>query len=123
MSTDGLGRPVYVGQIYDPRSGHAITAGQADTRTASNPYGTGLVATQTGYIRNPIPGNILSNLAGYTPDPVGAKLLSYYPAAKGSGLSNNLIVSGTAPAHSNEYNVRRRSQYQRSLQGLFPLCL
>jgi hypothetical protein len=48
----------------------------------TNPYGTGLVATTTGYIRNPIPGNILSNIAGYTPDPVGAKLLSYFPAAQ-----------------------------------------
>ena len=104
--TDGLGRPIYVGQIYDPRSGHQITAGQADTKTASNPYGTGLVATQSGFIRNPIPGNNLANLAGYQPDSIGAKLLSYYPTAKASGLSNNLIVSGTAPAHSNEYTLR-----------------
>lgn len=106
VGTDGLGRPIYVGQIYDPRSGHQITAGQPDTKTAANPYGTGLVATQSGYIRNPIPGNNLANLAGYSPDTIGAKLLSYYPAAKGSGLSNNLIVSGTAPAHSNEYDIR-----------------
>lgn len=106
VGTDGLGRPIYVGQIYDPRSGHQITTGQADTKTPSNPYGTGLVATQTGYVRNPIPGNILTNLPGYTPDAIGAKLLSYYPASKISGLTNNLIVSGTAPAHSNEYNIR-----------------
>ena len=76
-----------VGQIYDPHSGHQIYAGQPDTKTPSNPYGTGLIATTSGYIRNPIQGNILSNLAGYAPDAVGAKLLSYYPAAKGSGLS------------------------------------
>src|SRR5208337_67458 len=81
-------------------------AGQPDTMTASNPYGTGLTATSNGYIRNPIQGNILSNLAGYTPDAVGAKLLSYYPTSKGSGLTNNLVVSGTAPAHSDEYNIR-----------------
>jgi hypothetical protein len=103
---DGLNRPILVGQIYDPRSGHAITAGQADTQTPANPYGTNLVATQTGYIRNPITGNILSNLTGYTPDAVGAKLLSYYPAAKTQAIANNLVVSGTAPAHSNEYNIR-----------------
>ncbi len=103
---DALGRPIYVGQIYDPRSGHHIVAGQPDTPSSSNPYGTGLTATQTGYIRNPIPGNILSNLAGYSADAVGAKLLSYYPAAKTSTLSNNLVVSGSAPAHSNEYNIR-----------------
>ena len=97
--TDGLGRPILAGQIYDPRSGRAITAGSVDSKT-------GLTATQTGYIRDPIKGNVLSNLAGYTPDTVGAKFLSYYPKATGSGLSNNLIVSGTAPAHSSEYNVR-----------------
>jgi hypothetical protein len=96
---DGLGRPILIGQIYDPRSGRAITAGQVDPKT-------GLMATQTGYIRDPIAGNILANLSGYTPDAVGAKLLSYYPKATGSGLSNNLVVSGTAPAHSSEYNIR-----------------
>lgn len=106
VGTDGLGRPIYVGQIYDPRSGHHITAGQADLQTPSNPYGTGLVANQTGYIRNPIPGNVLANLSGYTPDAVGAKLLSYYPSATTGALSNNLVVSGTAPAHSNEYSIR-----------------
>jgi hypothetical protein len=106
VGTDGLGRSIYVGQIYDPRSGHQITAGQADTKTAANPYGTGLVATQSGYIRNPIAGNNLANLAGYQADAIGAKLLSYYPTAKATGLSNNLIVSGTAPAHSNEYTLR-----------------
>jgi Carboxypeptidase regulatory-like domain len=107
--TDALGRTILTGQIYDPRSGHAITAGVPDTQSAANPYGTGLVPNASGYIRNPIPGNILSNIAApstYTPDSVGAKLLSYYPKATGSGLSNNLVVSGTAPAHSNEYNVR-----------------
>jgi hypothetical protein len=106
VGTDALGRPIYSGQIYDPRSGHQIYAGQPDTKTAANPYGTGMVATQNGYIRNPISGNILTNLPGYTPDTIGAKLLSYYPTAKTSGLTNNLIVSGTAPAHSNEYTLR-----------------
>jgi hypothetical protein len=119
VGTDGLGRPIYVGQIYDPRSGHAITAGQADIKTASNPYGTGLVATQSGFIRNPIPGNVLSNLAGYVPDAVGAKLLSYYPAAGGTGLANNLIVSGTAPAHSNEYNIRVDHNINSSSRAYF----
>ena len=104
--TDSLGRPILVGQIYDPRSGHAITAGQTDAQSPTNPYGTNLMATQTGYVRNPIQGNILSNLSGYKADTVGAKLLSYYPKATGSGLANNLVVSGTAPAHSNEYNAR-----------------
>ena len=98
--TDALGRPIYDGQIYDPRSGRAITAGTVDPKT-------GLTATQTGYIRDPIPGNILTNLAGYVPDPVGAKLLSYFPAAKTSGnVSNNLILAGEAPTYWDEYGIR-----------------
>jgi hypothetical protein len=104
---DALGRAINVGAIYDPRSGHAITANVPDTKTAANPYGTGLVPTQTGFIRNPIPGNILSNIAGYTPDAVGSKLLSYYPAAQLPGnVSNNLTLAGKAPTYWDEYGIR-----------------
>lgn len=109
---DALGRPILVGQIYDPRSGRAITAGQIDPKT-------GLVATQSGYIRDPIPGNILSNLAGYTPDPVGSKIASYYPKATGSGLANNLVVSGTAPGHSNEYLIRTDQNITDTMRAYF----
>ena len=104
---DALGRPIYDGQIYDPHSGHAITAGQLDAKSAANPYGTNLIATQTGFIRNPVPGNLLSNIAGYVPDAVGAKLLSYFPAAQKSGyVSNNLILAAEAPTYWNEYGIR-----------------
>jgi hypothetical protein len=96
---DNLGRPVMIGQIYDPRSARAITAGAVDHKT-------GLTARATGYIRDPIPGNILANLAGYAPDTVGAKLLSYYPKATKDGLTNNMFASGAAAASADEYMVR-----------------
>ena len=115
--TDGLGRPIPQGQIYDPRSGHAITAGQADIQSASNPYGTGLTANTTGYIRNPIPGNLLTNLAGYTPDPVGAKLLSYYPCPTCTGTANNYTVSGAAPANSDEFSIRVDHNFDSAFNG------
>jgi hypothetical protein len=100
VGKDALGRPIYPGQIYDPRSGRAITAGAVDPKT-------GITATQTGFIRDPIPGNILSNLAGYSPDPVGAKLLSYYPAAQKPGnVANNLTLAGAAPTYWDEYGIR-----------------
>jgi hypothetical protein len=100
VGKDALGRPIYPGQIYDPRSGRAITAGAVDPKT-------GLTATQTGYIRDPIPGNVLSNLAGYVPDAVGAKLLSYYPAAQKPGnVANNLTLAGAAPTYWDEYGIR-----------------
>ncbi len=117
--TDGLGRSVLLGQIYNPRSGHAITAGQVDTQSPANPYGTNLMATQTGYIRNPIPGNILANLPGYTPDPVGSKLLSYYPCPDCTGTGNNYVVSGAAPATSNEYSIRVDQNFTALTTGYF----
>ena len=94
---DALGRPVHVGQIYDPHSTRAITKGQVDTRT-------GLVATQTGYIRDPIANNDIRT--GGTINPIAAKLVSYYPTATSSSLTNNFAASGTAPARSNEYLIR-----------------
>jgi hypothetical protein len=95
--TDALGRPIYVGQIYDPRSTHAITAGQIDPST-------GLMASKTGYIRNPIQNNVVTNVGSI--DPIAAKLLSYYPNPTNPALSNNFFASGTGPAHSNEYLFR-----------------
>ncbi|MFY9856321.1 MAG: carboxypeptidase-like regulatory domain-containing protein [Terracidiphilus sp.] len=121
---DALGRPVYTGAIYDPRSGHAITEGAADTKTAGNPYGTGLVATSTGYIRNPIPGNILSaaNLpvTGYTPDAVGSKLLSYYPTAQIAGnVPNNLTLAGVTPTYWDEYGIRADQNINENTTAYF----
>ncbi|HEY1730996.1 MAG TPA: TonB-dependent receptor, partial [Terriglobales bacterium] len=97
MGTDALGRPVYLGQIYDPHSTRQITAGTVDPKT-------GLVATETGYIRDPVSGNNINTLGGL--DAIGSQLASYYPKPTGSGLSNNFFASGTAPAHSNEYLLR-----------------
>jgi hypothetical protein len=95
--TDALGRPIYVGQIYDPRSTRAITNGQVDPKT-------GLVASSSGYIRDPVANNDITTLGPL--DAIGSKLVSYYPTATGSGISNNFAASGTAPAHSNEYLIR-----------------
>ncbi len=109
------------GQIYDPHSGHAITAGQPDTyNPVTNPYGTNLTATQAGYIRNPVKGNILSNIAGYAPDPVGSKLLSYYPAAQKPGdVANNLILAGEAPTYWDEYGIRVDHNINSNTNGYF----
>ena len=92
VGTDALGRPILSGQVYNPHSTRAITAGSVDPVT-------GLTATQTGYIRDPIPGNILSNLAGYTPNTLGAKLLTYYPNPNpnSTSLTNNFTPSSSAP--------------------------
>jgi hypothetical protein len=111
-NVDALGRPAYVGQIYDPRSARAITAGAVDPKT-------GLTATSTGFIRDPIPGNNLANLAGYVPDVVGAKLLSYYPKPSKAGLSNNLFASGAAAASSDEYMIRADHNFNDLTRAYF----
>jgi len=119
---DDLGRPIMVGQIYDPRSAFMITNGQSytvggQTYIAANNNGD---CKTTCYIRNPIPGNILSNnFAGYSLDPVGAKLLSYYPKATSSGLTNNLVVSASAPATSDEYLIRADHNISNSSRAYF----
>ena len=97
MGTDALGRPIYLGQIYDPRSTRTITAGQVDPRT-------GRIATQSGYIRDPIQNNDITTLGPL--DPIGAKLVSYFPKPNGSGITNNFVATGTNPANSDEYLVR-----------------
>jgi hypothetical protein len=113
QGVDDLGRPVYAGQIYDPRSAHLIINGQGGAVNNDGHCAT------TCYIRDPIPGNILANLTGYSPDAVGAKLLSYYPKASKSGLSNNLIVSASAPATSDEYLIRADHNISNSSRAYF----
>jgi hypothetical protein len=111
--TDALGRPIYVGQIYNPRSGRAITAGAVDPVTH-------LTANATGFIRDPIPGNILANLPGYTPDTVGAKLLSYYPTAQKPGnVANNVTLAGNTPTFWDEYGIRADHNFNDNTSAYF----
>ena len=97
---DALGRPIYQGAIYDPYSTRQITQGQVDPKT-------GLVSTSTGYIRDAIPGNKLSNsIKGI--DPTAAKIAAgkYWPTPTTSALANNYFASVPASAQSDEYMIR-----------------
>ncbi len=96
IGTDALGRPILSGAIYDPTSGRAISAGVVDPRT-------GLVASTSGFIRDPFPGN---RIGVNQINPVGAKLASFYPSPTTSGTSNNYAAAASAPATSNEYLIR-----------------
>lgn len=95
VGVDALGRPILTGQLYNPFSTRKITAGQVDPAT-------GLVATSTGYIRDPF----LNNQIQKSINPVGAALAKFYPAPTNSGLANNYAASASAPATSNEYLIR-----------------
>jgi hypothetical protein len=95
---DALGRPILTGAIYNPFSTRQITAGQPDPVT-------GLIATQTGYIRDPFPGNIIP---GNLMDTIakGIATGSYWPTPTNNNLINNFTNAAAAQATSNEYSFR-----------------
>jgi hypothetical protein len=94
--TDALGRPILAGQIYNPFSTRLLSAGQVDPVT-------GLVATASGYIRDPFQGNIISSTMF---DPVAKNLIPFWPQPTSSGLVNNFTATGTTPAGEDAYTVR-----------------
>jgi len=96
IGTDALGRPIFQGQIYNPFTTRPITAGQVDSVT-------GLVANQTGYIRDPFQGNIIPQSLW---DPVATAAAAYYPTPTGPGLANNFTSSVTVPTSQDKYTGR-----------------
>jgi hypothetical protein len=96
--TDALGRPILAGAIYNPFSTRTITAGAVDPVT-------GLTATQSGYIRDPFPGNIIP--PGLL-DTIAKSVATggFWPEPNGTGLVNNFTAAAAAAAQSNEYSVR-----------------
>ena len=74
---DALGRPVFTWARSTIRAARAqLPQGAVDPKT-------GLIATKTGYIRDPIANNDVTTLGPL--DPIGAKLVGYYPTPTGSG--------------------------------------
>ena len=96
IGSDALGRPVRQGQIYNPFSTRTITAGQVDPST-------GLVANQSGYIRNPFIGNIIP---GNLLNPVAKSIAAYYPQPTSPALVNNFTNSIAAPVSQDKYTFR-----------------
>jgi hypothetical protein len=95
---DALGRPIVAGAIYNPFSTRTITAGAVDPVT-------GLTATQSGYIRDAFPGNIIPPaLLDTIAKSVAAG--AFWPKPTGTGLVNNFTAAAAAAAQSNEYSVR-----------------
>jgi hypothetical protein len=94
--TDCLGRPVLAGQIYNPFTTRKITAGQVDATT-------GLTATCGGFIRDPIPGNMIPPTML---DRVAKNMLQYWPSPNSNAISSNYTASGGAPVQSNAWTLR-----------------
>jgi len=86
---DALGRPIDNGQIYDPSSIRMVTKGAVDPVT-------GITAIATAEVRDPIPGNIISNAptAHALLSAVGAKVNALQPSGQKPGIAYNAL--GTA---------------------------
>jgi hypothetical protein len=93
---DSLGRKFPKGQIFDPATTRPVTAGQRDPVT-------GLVASASGFVRDPFPGNILP---ANRLDPNAVKLLKLYPVPNLPGVINNFAGSPVAATTSNAVDVR-----------------
>jgi len=108
---DNVGRSIPYGTIMDPATTRAVTAGAVDPVSH-------LVATQTGYVRDPFgscaAGTLTFSLAtcnlNQIPasrlDPNAVKLLGLYPAPTSSGLTSNFVSSPNLFEHRNAFDVR-----------------
>lgn len=99
--TDALGRSFITGQIFDPATTRAITAGSVDPVT-------GIVATSTGYVRDPFSGNIIP---ADRLDTNAVKLLQLFPApnvanATSGGTQNNYQNVTQNTNDENTFDVR-----------------
>jgi hypothetical protein len=96
VGTDALGRPILAGAIYDPYSTRTITAGQVDPVT-------GLVATSSGTIRDPFPGNIIPQARW---DKLASTLLPFWPKPTNAAAFNNFAESAASPQQQDAFTVR-----------------
>jgi carboxypeptidase family protein len=101
---DLLGRSVPLGTIFDPATTRSVTAGQVDPVT-------GRVATGTGFVRDPFPGNIIP--AGRL-DPNAIKLMSLFPAANQAGLINNFATNRLNTEDIHTFDVRVDHDFSQS---------
>jgi hypothetical protein len=77
--TDLLGRSFASGQVLDPATTRAVTAGTPDPVT-------GRTATGSGYVRDPFPGNLIP---AARVDANAVKMLNQFPAPNSSSLFSN----------------------------------
>jgi len=94
--TDDLGRSFKVGQIFDPATTRAVTAGQMDPVS-------GLTAASTGYVRDPFVGNIIP---ANRIDQNAVKLLNLFPAPNLPGLFNNYASTPTQVLTTDSFDTR-----------------
>lgn len=112
--TDALGRVFPVGTIFDPATSRAVTSGRADSTT-------GLIATSTGFVRDPFYQGAIAGQKSFTSDAQKAllnqlpanrlnasaiALLNLYPSPTGPGIINNYSSFPSATNNSDGFDVR-----------------
>ncbi|HEV2577093.1 MAG TPA: carboxypeptidase-like regulatory domain-containing protein [Acidobacteriaceae bacterium] len=116
-ATDALGRIMNVETILDPATTRQVTQGQVDPVS-------GLVAAQTGYVRDPFyTGGSIAGITNFTTlssqlnqmpanrlDPNAIKLLQLYPAANqttgANEFTSNYAVNQPEPDNRQHFDVR-----------------
>jgi hypothetical protein len=112
---DDLGRTIANGVVLDPATTRAVTAGTVDPVT-------GLVATTTGYVRDPFQNGTCTGQTSFTSaqltscglnlipiariDPNAVKLLQLYPTPTKSSVINNYGVSPKGTEFRSSFDTR-----------------
>lgn len=136
--TDALGRTIPLGTILDPATTRATTAGSADAVT-------GIVATSTGFVRDPFTfngtaGNVfgtsacpfgttdftgslsacnLNNIDPARLDPNAIALLNLYPSPTSSALLGNYNVSPGLKENKQSFDTRLDVNFSQKDQTFF----
>jgi hypothetical protein len=111
VKPDNLGRTAPVGTIYDPTTTRLVTQGQVDPAS-------GLVATSTGFTRDPF-GTCAPSTTAFTlaacnlnvipfnrVNPDAIKLLNLFPNPTTSGVFGNFANSPKLFEHKNSFDAR-----------------
>jgi hypothetical protein len=124
--TDLLGRSFNGATIFDPATTRSVAAASADPST-------GLVASASGFVRDPFytggssagitdfttaaQMNLMNQLASTRIDSNALNLLQLYPAANGPGFTNNYFVNRSQPDDNNHFDVRGDVIFSQSDQA------
>ncbi len=97
IGQDALGRNVQQGEVYDPFTLRQVTAGVTDPST-------GLIATQTGLVDDPFPGNVIP--PGRLRPETLANLAHFYPLPNLPGETVNLLLANDEIVSNDQFGIK-----------------